>query len=41
LEKQERQRAENQTAVADGAMAFGDALAIYRQRLAGKGDSAR
>jgi len=37
LEKQERQRAENQTAVADGAMAFGDALAIYRQRLAGDG----
>jgi integrase len=37
LEKQERQRAEHQTAVADGTMAFGDALAIYRQRLAGDG----
>src|ERR1035438_9056150 len=35
LEKQERQRAEHQTAVADGAMAFADALAIYKQRLAG------
>jgi len=37
LEKQERQRAEHQTAVADGTMAFGDALAIYKQRLAGDG----
>jgi integrase len=37
LEKQERQRAEHQTAVADGVMAFGDALAIYKQRLAGDG----
>jgi integrase len=37
LEKQERQRAEHQTAVADGTMAFADALAIYQQRLAGDG----
>jgi integrase len=37
LEKQERQRAEHQTAVADGTMAFGDALAIYKERLAGDG----
>ena len=37
LEKQERQRAEHRTAVADGAMAFADALAIYMQRLAGDG----
>src|SRR5271156_4661486 len=37
LEKQERQRAEHQTAVADGTMTFADALAIYRQRLAGDG----
>jgi integrase len=37
LEKQERQRAEHQTAVADGTMAFADALAIYKQRLAGDG----
>jgi integrase len=35
LEKGERQRAEHQTAVADGAMKFGDSLAIYRQRLQG------
>ncbi len=28
LEKQERQRTEHQTAVADGAMAFGDTLSI-------------
>ena len=33
LEKGERQKAEHQTAVADGNMAFGAALAIYRQRL--------
>ena len=33
LEKQERQRAEHQTAVADGTMAFADTLAIYKQRL--------
>jgi hypothetical protein len=37
LEKQERQRAEHQTAVADGTMAFADALAICKQRLAGDG----
>jgi integrase len=37
LEKQERQRAEHQTAVADGTMTFADALAIYKQRLAGDG----
>jgi integrase len=37
LEKQERQRAEHQTAAADGVMAFADALAIYKQRLAGDG----
>src|ERR1035438_6473159 len=35
LEKEERQRAENQTSVADGTMTFADALAIYKQRLAG------
>lgn len=35
LEKEERQRAEHQTAVMDGVMEFGDALALYRQRLAG------
>jgi integrase len=35
LEKVERQRAGHQTAVAEGRMAFGDALAIYRQRLHG------
>jgi len=33
LEKAERQKSEHQTAVADGRMTFGDALAIYRQRL--------
>ena len=33
LEKGERQKAEHQTAVADGNMTFGAALAIYRQRL--------
>jgi hypothetical protein len=37
LEKEERQRAEHQTAVAEGAMTFADALAIYKQRLAGAG----
>ncbi|HEY3860391.1 MAG TPA: site-specific integrase [Verrucomicrobiae bacterium] len=37
LEKQERQRAEHQTAMSDGVMAFADALAIYQQRLAGDG----
>jgi integrase len=37
LEKQERQRAEHQMAVADGAMTFADALAIFKQRLAGDG----
>jgi integrase len=37
LEKQERQRAEHQSAVADGTMTFADALAIYKQRLAGDG----
>jgi integrase len=35
LERQERQRAENQAAVADGTMTFEAALAIYKQRLAG------
>jgi hypothetical protein len=35
LEKEERQRAEHQTAVVDGVMEFRDALALYRQRLAG------
>jgi integrase len=35
LEKQERERAEHQTAVADGTMSFADALAIYKQRLTG------
>ena len=33
LEKGERQKAQHQTAVADGNMTFGAALAIYRQRL--------
>jgi integrase len=33
LEKDERQKAECQTAVANGKMTFGDALGIYRQRL--------
>jgi integrase len=37
LEKQERQRAEHQTAVADGTMTFADALETYKQRLAGDG----
>jgi len=37
LEKGERQKAEHQTAVTDGGMTFGDALAIYRQRLNGDG----
>ena len=37
LEKKERQLAEHQTAAADGRMSFGDALAIYEQRL--KGDA--
>jgi integrase len=37
VEKQARQRAEHQTAVADGAMAFADALAIYQQTLSGDG----
>jgi integrase len=41
LEKQERQRAEHQTAVAGGTMAFADALAIYKQRLAGDGSLKR
>jgi len=35
LEKEERQRAESQTAVAGGKMTFGDALAVYRKRLQG------
>jgi hypothetical protein len=35
LEKEERQRAEHQTAVVDGVMEFRDVLALYRQRLAG------
>src|ERR1700742_4769615 len=37
LEKRERQKAEHQTTVASGIMTFADALAIYRQRLAGDG----
>src|SRR5437773_2567695 len=37
IEKKERQLAEHQTAATDGRMSFGDALAIYEQRL--KGDS--
>jgi len=37
LEKKERQLAEHQTAAADGRTKFGDALAIYEQRL--KGDA--
>ncbi len=37
LEKDERQRTEHQAAVAEGAMEFADALAIYKQRLAGDG----
>jgi integrase len=35
LEKEERQRAENQTTIANGRMTFGDALAVYRKRLQG------
>ncbi|MHB8520040.1 MAG: hypothetical protein ACYDH9_04715 [Limisphaerales bacterium] len=35
LEKAERQVAEHATACAGGKMTFGDALAIYRQRLHG------
>lgn len=35
MEREERQRAESQSAVASGTMTFGDALAIYKQRLAG------
>jgi len=35
LEKQERQIAEHATAYVGGKMTFGDALAIYRQRLQG------
>lgn len=35
LEKAERQRAQSQTAVANGTMSFADALAVYRQRLQG------
>jgi integrase len=35
LEKEERQRAENYVAVANGKMTFGDALAIYRSRIEG------
>lgn len=35
LEKGERQKAEHQMAVGDGKLTFGDALAIYRQRLTG------
>lgn len=35
MEREERQRAESQTAVANGTMSFGDALAIYKQRLQG------
>jgi hypothetical protein len=37
LEKEESQRAEHQTSVTKGAMEFADALAIYKQRLAGDG----
>src|SRR5437667_6679812 len=37
LEKKERQLAEHQTSTTDGRMSFGDALAIYDERL--KGDS--
>jgi integrase len=33
LEKKERQQAESKTSVANGTMTFGDALAVYRQRL--------
>ena len=33
LEKEERQRAEHQSAVGSGTMSFADALSIYRQRL--------
>src|SRR5205814_1609128 len=37
LDKKERQLAEHQTSTTDGRMSFGDALAIYEERL--KGDS--
>ena len=36
-EKEERQRAEHQNSVTEGVMEFADALATYRQRLAGDG----
>jgi integrase len=35
LEKQERQLAEQQTAIGDGRMTFDDALVVFRQRLEG------
>src|SRR6266436_6042621 len=35
LEKEERQKAESQTAIANGKMTFKDALAIFRKRLRG------
>jgi hypothetical protein len=35
LEKEERQKVENQVSAIDGTMTFGDALAIYQQRLTG------
>ena len=41
LEKQERQRAEHQTAVGDGTMAFADAQAIYQQGCPHDGHLAR
>jgi integrase len=38
LEKEERQRVECQAAVANGQMTFGEALAIYKERLQGRVD---
>jgi len=35
LEKEERQKAESQTAIANGKMTFKEALAIFRKRLEG------
>jgi integrase len=35
LEKEERQKVENQVSAADGTMTFGGAMAIYQQRLTG------
>ena len=36
LEAEERKRAENQTAVAKGKVAFGSALGIFKERIEGQ-----